>query len=84
MGKTLGLRPANVNHLIYKVSPTLRQGKWLPDAPGTGQRPDGREWGVMPPIGVFRMDSWRNNFYKQKLTLLFKHGRRCRRFKQKN
>ena len=45
MEKTLELRPADVNHLIYKASPTLRQKKTTGCASGTDQRPDGREWG---------------------------------------
>lgn len=89
MEETLELRPTDVNHLICKVFPTLRQGETAAGRAGDGPAGGrmgvkGGMGGVMPQIGVFRTDSWRNNFYKQKLTLLFKHGCRCRRFKQKN
>ena len=89
MGKTLGLRPADVNHLIYKafagtVARKMAVGRVRSGPAGGRMGVNGGMGGVMPQIGVFRTDSWRNNFYKQKLTLLFKHGRRCQRFKQKN
>ena len=89
MEKTLELRPDDVNHLIYKAFAGAAAGKMAVgrtrSGPAGGRMGvNGGMGGVMPQIGVFRTDFWRNNFYKQKFTLLCKHGCRCRRFKQKN
>jgi hypothetical protein len=41
MEKTLGLRPADVNHLIYKAFAGTAAGKWLPGASGAGRQAAG-------------------------------------------